>query len=107
VEGSRERLGVEAIDLYQIHWPVPDEEIEEGWSTLAELKERGVVRPAADGRPFRPNGPGEQSPGMRPLANSLGPNGPPRSCGLKGRGSLHQGAEPSRIKPLAALQAAG
>jgi len=44
VEGSRERLGVEAIDLYQIHWPVPDEEIEEGWSTLAELKERGVVR---------------------------------------------------------------
>src|SRR3954464_5017154 len=44
VEGSRERLGVETIDLYQIHWPVPDEEIEEGWSTLAELKERGVVR---------------------------------------------------------------
>jgi aryl-alcohol dehydrogenase-like predicted oxidoreductase len=44
VEGSRERLGVEAIDLYQIHWPVPDEEIEEGWSTLAELKERGMVR---------------------------------------------------------------
>jgi aryl-alcohol dehydrogenase-like predicted oxidoreductase len=44
VEGSRERLGIEAIDLYQIHWPVPDEEIEEGWSTLAELKERGVVR---------------------------------------------------------------
>src|SRR4029077_10425604 len=34
--GSRERLGVEAIDLYQIHWPVPDAEIEEGWSTLAE-----------------------------------------------------------------------
>jgi hypothetical protein len=45
VEGSRERLGVEAIDFYQIHWPVPEEEIEEGWSTLAELKERGVVRP--------------------------------------------------------------
>ena len=44
MEGSRERLGVDAIDLYQIHWPVPDEEIEEGWSTLAELKERGVVR---------------------------------------------------------------
>ncbi|HBL28357.1 MAG TPA: aldo/keto reductase, partial [Acidobacteria bacterium] len=35
VEGSRERLGVEAIDLYQIHWPTPEEEIEEGWSTLA------------------------------------------------------------------------
>jgi hypothetical protein len=45
VEGSRERLGVQTIDLYQIYWPVPEEEIEEGWSTLAELKERGVVRP--------------------------------------------------------------
>jgi len=45
VEGSRERLGIEAMDLYQIHWPVPEEEIEEGWSTLAELKELGVVRP--------------------------------------------------------------
>ncbi len=45
MEGSRGRLGVEAIDLYQIHWPVPEEEIEEGWSTLVELKERGVVRP--------------------------------------------------------------
>ena len=45
MEGNRERLGVETVDLYQIHWPVPEEEIEEGWSTLAELKERGVVRP--------------------------------------------------------------
>jgi aryl-alcohol dehydrogenase-like predicted oxidoreductase len=44
VEGSLERLGVEAIDLYQIHWPIPDDEIEEGWSTFAELKEQGLVR---------------------------------------------------------------
>ncbi len=43
-EGSLRRLGVDAIDLYQIHWPIPDEEIEEGWSTLAELKEEGLVR---------------------------------------------------------------
>ncbi|NJC66579.1 aldo/keto reductase [Planosporangium flavigriseum] len=43
-EASRERLGVEAIDLYQIHWPVPDEDIEEGWSALVELKEQGLVR---------------------------------------------------------------
>jgi aryl-alcohol dehydrogenase-like predicted oxidoreductase len=43
-EGSLERLGVDAIDLYQIHWPIPDEEVEEGWSTLAELKEEGLVR---------------------------------------------------------------
>ena len=44
LEGSLARLGLEAIDLYQIHWPIPDEEIEEGWSTLAELKEEGLVR---------------------------------------------------------------
>jgi aryl-alcohol dehydrogenase-like predicted oxidoreductase len=43
-EGSLERLGVDAIDLYQIHWPIPDEEVEEGWATLAELKEEGLVR---------------------------------------------------------------
>jgi aryl-alcohol dehydrogenase-like predicted oxidoreductase len=41
---SLERLGIEAIDLYQIHWPIPDEEIEEGWSALAELKEQELVR---------------------------------------------------------------
>src|SRR5215210_3463862 len=44
VEGSLSRLGVAAIDLYQIHWPRPDHEIEEGWSTLAELKDQGLVR---------------------------------------------------------------
>jgi len=44
VEGSLTRLGVEAIDLYQIHWPIPDEEIEEGWSTLVELRDNGLVR---------------------------------------------------------------
>ena len=43
-EGSLERLGVDAIDLYQIHFPIPDEELEEGWSTLAELRGEGLVR---------------------------------------------------------------
>jgi aryl-alcohol dehydrogenase-like predicted oxidoreductase len=43
-EASLRRLGVEAIDLYQIHWPIPDEELEEGWTTLVELKEEGLVR---------------------------------------------------------------
>jgi aryl-alcohol dehydrogenase-like predicted oxidoreductase len=43
-EGSLRRLGVDAIDLYQIHWPIPGEDIEEGWAAMAELKERGLVR---------------------------------------------------------------
>ncbi len=43
-EASLERLGIDAIDLYQIHWPVPDEDIEEGWSAMAALKEQGLVR---------------------------------------------------------------
>ncbi|HEY5178889.1 MAG TPA: aldo/keto reductase [Dermatophilaceae bacterium] len=43
-EASLERLGVDAIDLYQIHWPNPDADIEQGWSALAELKEQGLVR---------------------------------------------------------------
>jgi aryl-alcohol dehydrogenase-like predicted oxidoreductase len=34
---SLERLGVDAIDLYQIHWPIPAQDIEEGWAALAEL----------------------------------------------------------------------
>src|SRR5439155_23422320 len=38
------RLGVDAIDLYQIHWPNPEDDIEEGWSAFAELKEQGLVR---------------------------------------------------------------
>ena len=44
VSGSLERLGVDAIDLYQIHWPLPEQDIEEGWSVFAELKEQGLVR---------------------------------------------------------------
>ena len=35
---------MDAIDLYQIHWPNPDEDIEEGWAAMATLKERGLVR---------------------------------------------------------------
>ena len=43
-EASLRRLGVDAIDLYQIHWPIPEQDIEEGWAAMAELKERGLVR---------------------------------------------------------------
>src|SRR5260370_1104119 len=44
VEDSLRRLQVEAIDLYQIHWPDPVADIEEGWSTLSDLKGEGKVR---------------------------------------------------------------
>lgn len=43
-EGSLKRLGVNTIDLYQIHWPLPDEELEEGWSAMADLQREGKVR---------------------------------------------------------------
>jgi aryl-alcohol dehydrogenase-like predicted oxidoreductase len=46
VEDSLRRLSVGVIDLYQIHWP-PDPDspaLEEGWSTLANLKREGKVR---------------------------------------------------------------
>src|SRR4029077_1715751 len=43
-EASLRRLRVDALDLYQIHWPIPDEDIEEGWTTMARLKEEGKVR---------------------------------------------------------------
>jgi aryl-alcohol dehydrogenase-like predicted oxidoreductase len=44
IEASLRRLQVDAIDLYQVHWPKPDEDIEEGWETLARLKEEGKTR---------------------------------------------------------------
>ena len=44
LEGSLWRLGVETIDLYQIHWPNPDEEIEEGWAELARQQKAGKIR---------------------------------------------------------------
>jgi aryl-alcohol dehydrogenase-like predicted oxidoreductase len=43
-EASLARLGVDAIDLYQIHWPIPDQDIEEGWAAMATLQEQGLVR---------------------------------------------------------------
>ncbi|MGC9158055.1 MAG: aldo/keto reductase [Terracidiphilus sp.] len=44
LEGSLRRLGVETIDLYQIHWPDPAAEIEEGWEALARFREQGKIR---------------------------------------------------------------
>jgi aryl-alcohol dehydrogenase-like predicted oxidoreductase len=47
VESSLKRLQTDVIDLYQIHWPMPDEEIEEGWAAIADLVKAGKVRYAA------------------------------------------------------------
>ena len=44
VEGSLHRLQLDVIDLYQIHWPEPDEDIEEGWTAMAQLQREGKVR---------------------------------------------------------------
>src|SRR5437868_7069133 len=43
-EGSLRRLRVSVIDLYQMHWPEPDEDIEEGWQEMVKLKQEGKVR---------------------------------------------------------------
>jgi aryl-alcohol dehydrogenase-like predicted oxidoreductase len=45
-EDSLRRLRVDAVDLYQIHWPPDDNgpDLEEGWATMAELQREGKVR---------------------------------------------------------------
>ena len=43
-EDSLRRLQIDVIDLYQLHWPMPDADLEEGWSTMAQLKKEGKVR---------------------------------------------------------------
>ncbi len=43
-EASLKRLSVEVIDLYQIHWPDPDEDIEEAWEEMARLADEDKVR---------------------------------------------------------------
>src|SRR5436305_3182153 len=44
VEDSLKRLDIDVIDLYQVHWPDPDVDIEEGWTEMARLKDEGKVR---------------------------------------------------------------
>jgi aryl-alcohol dehydrogenase-like predicted oxidoreductase len=43
-EGSLQRLGVDLIDLYQVHWPNPDEDVEEAWTEIARMIEEGKIR---------------------------------------------------------------
>ena len=44
VDDSLRRLQVDVIDLYQLHWPKPLEQIEEAWDTIAGLVKTGKVR---------------------------------------------------------------
>jgi aryl-alcohol dehydrogenase-like predicted oxidoreductase len=44
LEASLRRLQLDTIDLYQIHWPEPEEDIEEGWTAMAQLQREGKVR---------------------------------------------------------------
>ncbi len=44
VENSLRRLGVDVIDLYQVHWPAPDDELEEGWEALERSRQQGKLR---------------------------------------------------------------
>jgi aryl-alcohol dehydrogenase-like predicted oxidoreductase len=43
-EDSLRRLGVDVIDLYFIHWPNPDADVEEAWTEIARLVEEGKIR---------------------------------------------------------------
>ncbi len=44
VHDSLRRLERDTIDLYQVHWPNPENELEEGWAELAKLKQEGKLR---------------------------------------------------------------
>lgn len=45
IEGSLRRLGVERIDLYQVHWPAADgTALEDYWGTLLDFKAEGKAR---------------------------------------------------------------
>ncbi len=44
IDESLERLGIETIDLYQLHWPDPGTPIEDTINTLIKLKEKGKFR---------------------------------------------------------------
>ncbi|HEX4203770.1 MAG TPA: aldo/keto reductase [Ktedonobacteraceae bacterium] len=44
VEASLRRLQIDAIDLYQIHWPQPDQDIEGAWEAMVDLQQQGKIR---------------------------------------------------------------
>jgi len=41
---SLKRLGIETIDLYQVHWPQPEEDLEQAWEEMVKLASEGKIR---------------------------------------------------------------
>jgi aryl-alcohol dehydrogenase-like predicted oxidoreductase len=67
IEASLRRLGTDYIDLYQIHWPKPDPDIEEGWAEIARAVKEGKVRYAGVSNFFREQM--ERIRGIHPIAS--------------------------------------
>jgi aryl-alcohol dehydrogenase-like predicted oxidoreductase len=44
IRASVDRLGVEYVDLYQLHWPSQGVEIEDTWGAMAEIQDAGLTR---------------------------------------------------------------
>ena len=44
IDASLERLGIDHVDLYQVHWPDDDVPLEETWGAMAELVAGGKTR---------------------------------------------------------------
>lgn len=43
-DDSLKRLGTDVIDLYQMHWPQPDNKIEQAWEEMAKLAQKQKIR---------------------------------------------------------------
>ena len=73
IEESRFRLGLEAIDLFLIHWPLPRQDsYVEAWQALIEARERGLVRQIGVSN-FLPEHLEriEDATGVRPVVNQI------------------------------------
>jgi aryl-alcohol dehydrogenase-like predicted oxidoreductase len=83
-EDSLRRLQVDVIDVYQIHWPEPDGDVEEGWEALSRLKEEGkvpgLVSPTSAWRSWNAAAQSRQSPLCSPPTLRFPPKCRTRNC---------------------------